>query len=130
MRRPERVFQLMEVVVPDRVEVHFKSSEKQLKVVVEPQTVVDPTKAVKAVLMFPANADATARAKIKRDFAKAHGIKNDNIIDPGVPGGVSGVNVKETVQSNGVNTEIPFQFQTGQPGPGVCYWVDDTLICW
>ena len=94
-----------------RVDVLFHSEAKNKDV----RAAVPLNPRIKAVLFFPF-ADGTTSA----DFAKQHGLepKAGKI---SMPNNVFFMEAEE-------KTNILFSSADG--GPGVCYWVDDTLVCW
>ena len=92
----------------DLIEVHFTSNQqKKLRAEVDP-------KRVKAVLVL-----TTAGMSIQ-EFKDALGIKKSNQTPPPTP--PDGIKV--------FNGEEPITDIQGMQGPGVCYWVEDQLVCW
>ena len=98
----------------DTIEVHFKRSNGT-----ELRAVVEPASAVKGVLILP-KGPASGMGLTRSSFAQAHELvlKDPATVIP------SALKVKRTDKDEIV------PFSAGDEGPGVCYWVNDELVCW
>lgn len=98
----------------DSVEVHFETKNKT-----KLRTVFTPGGKVKAVVILPAGPDTVKGTR--SFFAKANGL---TLIDPAPSFPPAGVEVKKRENND------TFALQSSDGGPGVCYWIDETLVCW
>jgi hypothetical protein len=101
----------------DSVEVHFETTNKT-----KLRTVFTPGGKVKAVVILPKGPENVPGTR--SSFAKANGLK---LIDP-----ASSFPPEVQVKKKENNDSV--QLKSSDPGPGVCYWVEDgpekTLVCW
>ena len=94
-----------------RVDVLFHSEAKNKDV----RAAVPLSPQIKAVLFFPF-ADGTTSA----DFAQQHGLEPK----------AGKISMPNTVFFMEGKEDKNILFSSADGGPGVCYWVDETLVCW
>ena len=114
-RCPCPVYLNDEDTMADSVEVHFKLADTT-----PVRAVFTPGGRVKAALILPDGPEEGA-GLTKKSFVKANKLKFNpkKAIPPEVK-------VKHKDETNTENVTIDLT----KEGPGVCYWVDDTLVCW
>jgi len=96
--------------MPKAIEVQFDSGTDRLR------AVVDATPDVKGVLILRAES-APGAAMTGRQFAEKLGLTFQ-----------SGLPLPREVRVKKGNAAV--ELTGGEQGPGVCYWVGSTLVCW